>query len=210
KNYVAELSSHLKTLFYTKWESKRNELDKLNLTQEELQHYFQDSLLMLANWLNSTIQKINQRMQTESFEDAFFYVKPDLIEQKFVSDKYKVMGFIDYIMLKDDKIKIMDYKTSKSAELKPEYKLQLGIYALLFLERYGKMPDEVGLWVLKHGEVTLPVTEQLIKDAKFEVEQIHLATESENIEDYPKKQSPLCKWSTGQCEFYEKCFNLES
>jgi hypothetical protein len=40
----------------------------------------------------------------------------------------------------------------------------------------------------------------------FEIEQIHAATEdADSLMQYPKKQSPLCKYSTGQCDFYEIC-----
>jgi len=209
-NFVPKFSSHLKNLFYDKWEGKKGELKELNLSQEDLQFYFQDSLMMLANWVNTIIQKMNQKMETSTFEEAFNYIKPDLIEAKYSSETYKIMGYIDSIHLKDGKVKIMDYKTSKSAEMKPEYKLQLGIYALLYQEQHNKLPDEVGLWILKHGETILPVTEQLIQDTKFEIEQIHLCTETDDIIDYQKKQSPLCKWHSGQCEFYNKCFNIKN
>jgi len=30
-------------------------------------------------------------------------------------------------------------------------------------------------------------------------------TISEDKGEYPKQESPLCKWSTGQCDFFEHC-----
>jgi len=45
-----------------------------------------------------------------------------------------------------------------------------------------------------------------LKLARFEVEQIHASTASDDIRDYPMRPSPLCKWRTGQCDFYDICF----
>ncbi len=42
--------------------------------------------------------------------------------------------------------------------------------------------------------------------ARREVHDVHARTASARIEDYPMRPGPLCKWSTGQCEYYELCF----
>lgn len=209
-NFIPKFSSHMRDLFNKKWEERKQEINELKMSMDEIQFFYEDSMLMIANWINAIIRRIGQELEKSSFEEAFKKIKPDIIEEEFASDFYKVRGFIDFVHLKDGKVKIMDYKTSKSPELKPEYRLQLGIYALLYDEKYGQLPDEVGIWFLKHGEVTLPVTEELIKDTKFEIEQIHLNTETKEITDYPRCPGPLCKYSTGQCEFYEECFGLKN
>ncbi len=208
-NFIPKFSNRLKDLFHEKWDGHRKEMSDMGMSNDEIFGYYQDTLMMLAVWINAIIKRTGQLLEKYSFEDAFYQMKPDLIEQKFVSDYYKVMGYVDCIYLKDGKVKILDYKTSNSADVKPEYQLQLGIYALLFEERYGKLPDELALWFLKHGEVTFPVTEDLIKNAKFEIEQIHLSTTTDDVKDYPRQPGPLCKYSTGQCEFYETCFGLK-
>ena len=101
----------------------------------------------------------------------------------------------------------MDYKTSKKAHITDAYKLQLAIYALLYQEEHKKMPDEVGIYFLKDGvEKIITVDDELLKLAKFKIEQIHASTTSDDITDYKKNQTPLCKWSTGQCDFYDYCF----
>ena len=48
--------------------------------------------------------------------------------------------------------------------------------------------------------------EELVKHAKFEIEQVHASTTSNEMSEYPQSPSPLCKWRTGQCDFYEVCF----
>ena len=50
----------------------------------------------------------------------------------------------------------------------------------------------------------------MVEAARAEVEIVHMSTESETILDYPKKEGPLCKWRTGQCDFYDVCFGQKS
>jgi len=118
-----------------------------------------------------------------------------------------VQGYIDAIHKDEEsgEIKIIDYKTSKRDKISDDYRLQLAIYALLFHEKYDKYPNQVGLFFLKHGERMLDVDEELLEYARKEVEKVHLATKSTDVGDYPKKTSFLCKWSTGQCDFYDHC-----
>ena len=102
----------------------------------------------------------------------------------------------------------MDYKTSAKAHITDAYKLQLAIYALLYEEKHNVRPNHVGIYFLNEGEQLLDVDDELIAHAKFMIEQIHASTDGiDNITDYVKKESPLCKWSNGQCDFYEYCFN---
>jgi hypothetical protein len=76
----------------------------------------------------------------------------------------------------------------------------------LYQEKHGVLPDEVGLYLLRHGERVLEATPELVKHAQFEVEQVHASTTSINLQDYSKHITPLCKWRTGQCDFYNTCF----
>ena len=117
-----------------------------------------------------------------------------------------VRGFIDAIHELDGNVLLMDYKTSKNGHISDEYRLQLAIYALLYEENHGRKPDYVGIDFLKSMEQLLKVDEDLVKHAKFEVEQIHASTTSDDVVEYPQRPSPLCKWRTGQCDFYDVCF----
>jgi hypothetical protein len=58
---------------------------------------------------------------------------------------------------------------------------------------------------LKGDEAHVEVDEALVEFAKREVELIHQSTQSKEKVDYPKQISPLCKWRTGQCDFYDTC-----
>jgi len=59
---------------------------------------------------------------------------------------------------------------------------------------------------MRHGEKTIKADEKLLKLAEKECLEIHRRTLSDDIEDYPLNPGPLCKWSTGQCDFYNICF----
>ena len=49
------------------------------------------------------------------------------------------------------------------------------------------------------------IISELVNEAKKVCKLVKLKTLSRNIEDYPCKKSPLCKWNKGQCEFYLEC-----
>jgi len=124
------------------------------------------------------------------------------------SAQHCVRGYIDAIQEDPDgSTLILDYKTSKKLQISPEYRLQLGIYALL-REDQQLAADEVGIFFLKHAqELRAPVTPELVQNAREACANVQLKTKSDKVEDYPKKPGPLCKWSTGQCEFYDICFS---
>jgi hypothetical protein len=107
----------------------------------------------------------------------------------------------------------MDYKSSKKFDVTNEYRLQLAIYAMLYEETHGKRPHKVGIYFLKDTgkhEYHMDVDEELIKMAKLEVEMMHLNSETSDIKNYPKNVTPLCKWSSGQCDFYVRCFEQKT
>ena len=98
----------------------------------------------------------------------------------------------------------MDYKTSSRFNMN-EHLLQLGIYGLLYFEKHGVLPKKVGIYFLKEKEKLKEVDEELLEMAKKEIAETAKKVKSKDIKDYPKKVSGLCKWSTGQCEFYDIC-----
>jgi RecB family exonuclease len=203
KNYEKELKIAMQELLIFHWRAAHERLDKLKLDEEKTKYFFEETLHMLIGWVDLFCKKI--KATKKSFKEAFAYLTP-IAEQHFISQKYGVQGYIDAIEVQDGHTRIMDYKTSSKDELTDEYLLQLAIYVLLYDEKYGKFPDEVGLYLLKHGEKTIKADENLLKLAQKEVLNIHKNTQSEEIEDYPKQEGPLCKWSTGKCDFHDICF----
>lgn len=205
-NYESKIKNFLQEFLVDTWMQNKTKFDELKLTSEQLNFYFDETMMMILNFADHLIKKIKPYLATGlSFRQALQKVTP-IAEEKFQSEKYKVRGFIDAIEEREDGTYIMDYKTSKTSKMSNAYKLQLSIYALMYFERFNKLPEKVGIFFLKDTEYYLDVNEKMIKNAQFEIEQIHEATITDNKVDYPMKPTPLCKWSTGQCDFFEKCF----
>ena len=123
---------------------------------------------------------------------------------------YYVIAYICSVLIKiehhENEIHIMDYKTSSHFDLNEDYRLQLGIYSLLYKEKHNKLPHKAGIYFLRHKAKYIKVDQELIDFAQGEIESIHINTATADIKDYPKCESPLCKYSSGQCDFYEFCF----
>lgn len=203
---VDSLRMHLFLLFDKHWASKHEELLELDMSERKIDGYYKETKEMLANWFRRFRKKLSASMKRgNSFRQAFEDLTP-IREEHYLSKDHGVQGYMDVVFETDNNTIILDYKTSKKGELKEDYKLQLGIYALLYKDKKGLFPDFVGIDFLKHSEIVIPVQDKLVENAKEEIKIIHDKTTTENIEDYPMKPGPLCKWRTGQCDFYEKCF----
>ena len=202
-NYRSQLEKRILGLLKLNWD---NHYEKMkNLIQiEEIESSFHETQLMLLNWLGQFFNKLETKTKKMSIGEAFKKLTP-ITEQEYLSPRLGVRGYIDAVENHDDIIHIVDYKTSKYPEISDSQELQLSIYALLYKETHGKMPDKVGIFFLADTEQLMDVTEQLIENAKKEIEEIHKNTESRKMDDYPMLTSPLCKWATGQCDFYENC-----
>ncbi len=201
-----ELNVLLQSMFKDEWHKARSDLVNLGLGQNKLEFYYDESQEMINTWFESLLSRVQLKQNNHmTFVEAFNLLKPET-EIYFKSEQHKVQGFIDAIHNINGEISLMDYKTSKKGEISDDYKLQLAIYALLYFERYGKHPNLVGIDFLKHGQKYMKVDEELLELARQECSLIQENTKSEDIQDYPMKTSPLCKWSTGQCDFYDICF----
>ncbi len=197
EDFKDELKIIIQDNLNTTWENNKEELNSLGLTEQELKFYKSESEGMVFNWITRFTEKIQTKQD-------FKKLKP-ITELHISSESLRTRGFIDSIQNIDNSIIITDYKTSKKFKITNDYKLQLAIYALLYKKKYGITPSKVGIDFLKHDEVHIDVNQELLDLAKKEIELIHLRTISKLQEDYTKKPSPLCKWSTGQCDFYEIC-----
>jgi len=200
-----ELKKKVQKMLLEYWLKNREKIAQFGLTKEQEMFYFEETMMMMLNWLEKWSDKV---VKYPDFQTAFTALTP-IREESFNSATRSVRGFIDAIEHIKDEVRIMDYKTSKRFTMSKQYKLQLAIYALLYEEKYGKQPDTVGIYFLKDTgkhEHVFPVDQKLITWAKEEVEVMHFNSRSDQMEDYPKVITPLCKWSTGQCDFYETCF----
>jgi RecB family exonuclease len=191
----------MQDLLLQEWKKADSKLKLLGLTPVQRQFYFEDTLLMLLNWLNHFVRKVYTI--EGAFPERFARLTP-IREELIQSDALQAKGIIDAIETYDGQIRIMDYKTSSHSD-EEEYRLQLAIYTLLYHEKHGRLPDKAGIYFLKDRPKFIDVDESLLELARREIQLIHKHTQSEKVIDYPRNPSRLCKWSTGQCDFYEVC-----
>ena len=205
-DYKKELPKKADTLLDKHWIKQREKLKELGLSIEELQKYYTDSRDMILHWTQRFITKVDET--AVSFIEAFNLLKP-AVEAHLKNEELGVQGFIDALYEKEDGLHIVDYKTSRKDDITPEYKLQAGIYAVLVHTMKNQVPKSIVFDFLKGEEKHVHVTQDLLKETLFEIEQIHVSTESTNRKDYPRKPSGLCKWKNargeGQCAYFDIC-----
>ena len=128
----------LLSLFNHYWLKQENEMQTLELPQETLNEYYHESAEMLLGWLRTHLKAI-----------ANGQTKPET-EVKLFSDTHGVMGIIDAIHRQNGNVSLTDYKTSKKDTLTQDIKIQMAIYALLYEDNYGVLPDTIIIDFLKH------------------------------------------------------------
>lgn len=192
--------------FTQQWEAKKNELAKLSLDSDERwMHYDKTREMIKKFYLHHTNKIIAyKRHYNLSMLEAWHMLKPKT-ETSLTSESYGVQGRIDATHQLDGETIIIDYKTSKKDEITTDCVLQLAIYTLLHKEAHGRMPDKAGIHFLRHREILMPTSQQLLNLGKKTSLRIHQLTKHDTINKYPRKISGLCKYKTGQCDYYEEC-----
>jgi RecB family exonuclease len=206
-NYANKFKVVVQKLLLHHWNKEKARLDELKLSKDQEKFYFEETMLMIINWTNQFIEEITKESKDKniSLQEAFVALTP-IREQEYRSDNYSVRGFIDAIQHVEDQVHIIDYKTNARFDIKDSIKLQLAIYSLLYFEKHGKNPSRLGIYFLRHKLKFIDFDEELIDLAKREIELIHAHTSlTEEKTDYKRTITPLCKWRTGQCDFYETC-----
>ena len=207
ENFKPELKGRIQQLLLQYWRSYQPQLHKLHLHPDLEKFYFEETMLMVMNWVTHFVEDLEKNMAQRklSLAESFQYLTP-VREQELHSDHYSVHGFVDAIKQVGEEVHIIDYKTNSSFEVKDSIRLQLAIYSLLYFEKHGKMPSKVGIFFLRHKLKLIAVDEELLELARKEIELVHThTTKFEAIQEYPKCVGPLCKWSSGKCDFYDTC-----
>jgi len=207
ENYVQKFQEAIQRLFLYHWNLKQPELKKIALTADQEMFYFEETMLMLMNWCNHFLEKLGQTMKEKSMDitAALNYLTP-LREQEYSSEQLYVHGFIDAIHHYDDQVQIIDYKTNSDFEVKDSIKLQLALYSLMYHEKHGKLPDKLGVFFLRHKLKLMNVDPEMLESALRDIKAIHEHTSrTEQEGDYPQTPGKLCKWSSGQCDFFDQC-----
>ena len=206
-SYETQFKIYLQRMLMEQWAAYKSELDKLDMSKLELRQYFEESMMMLLNWSDHFLKEFSEELpkHNNSLQETFKSLTPQR-ELEYRSEKHSIRGFIDAIHEKNGEIHIVDYKTNKRSELKDSIKLQLAIYAMLYKEKHGVLPKKVGAFFVRDTLKMIEANDFMVENAVAEIEAIHEHTsKTEDKNDYHQKTSPLCKWKTGQCDFYDVC-----
>jgi hypothetical protein len=176
-----ELRQQLLELFKKYWQTASDSLNNLALTKEQLDFYHDDSEVMLLNfshWFCKNDMPV-----------------PDLTEARILSDNLKLLGIIDAVFEKTENVLLVDYKTSKSAELTDDIVRQAILYSLLYQDRFNKVPDTVGIHFLKEPGDPKPIyiTDSLLKYGKNLIRYIREKTLTEAETNYPCTCGGYCE-----------------
>jgi len=207
ENFSSKCKEAIQKLLLHHWREYKGKLDSLALSKDQERFYFEETMLMLMNWTNHFVEDMAKLIQKKncSVQEAFLELTP-IREQEYISEGRSIHGFIDAIQHIGDEVHIIDYKTNSTFEIKDSIKLQLAIYSLMYFEKHGKMPSKVGIFFLRHKLKLMTVDAELLEMARTEIEEVHKhTTAKEHKDDYPRTVTPLCKWSTGKCDFYDVC-----
>jgi CRISPR/Cas system-associated exonuclease Cas4 (RecB family) len=173
------LKNTLLGLFKTSWQKQENQIQTLNLDEKTLKQFYQESQLMLSGWLKRYVKDGYKRPKTEL---------------KLFSKTHGAMGIVDAVFTNNGSIQIVDYKTGSKNKITHDIKVQLALYALLYTEKYRRMPDIVAVDFLKHQETRrFNVNKELIEYAAQILNQIHKDTVSTDEKDYPCKCGGWCE-----------------
>jgi CRISPR/Cas system-associated exonuclease Cas4 (RecB family) len=169
-----EMKAALLSLFDRTWTQECGKLRVLSFPKETLNEFYEESQEMLIGWLKRHVTAISNGRP-----------KPQT-EVKLVTKTHMVMGIIDAIFRNQGKVSLTDYKTSKKDELTQDIKVQMAIYALLYRDNFGVLPDTITIDFLKQdNEVPFRVTEEFTEYAAKLCKHVHERTTSQDEKDYP-------------------------
>ncbi len=206
ETFFGSLHPGLMRHFGREWKRNSATIEKTGLRSWEESFYFRQGMVMLDNFYRHHMGMVRdvQCCTGLTFSEAFDTLRPSS-EMKIYSERLGMVGVIDAVQDVDGKTSIVDYKTSKKSELDEECMIQLSILALLYNERFGRSPDRVGIHFLRHGLRMLPAIPDVVKFGEKVCSRFRWVAESDDISEYPQKKTGLCKYRTGQCDYYEKC-----
>ncbi len=188
--------NRLMKAFVITWDAKRDQIQRLNLSDNEIKLHNKECYEMLLNWGQYFITKL----QKTSFPlyEAFIKIKPKT-EAEVTYEEYEIKGLIDSIEHINGETWIIDYKTSSKFEITRENRLQLALYALMYKKNYKIQPDKAGVFFLKERLHLIAVDDQMLEYADKECKNIFEKTQTRNIEDYPQNVGYLCRALSGAC-----------
>ena len=78
ENFKQKCREAVQKLLIHQWGAYKKEVEGLKLSQDQLRFYFEETMLMLINWVNQFLEKLEETMQKKkvSLQEAFMYLTP--------------------------------------------------------------------------------------------------------------------------------------
>jgi len=207
RRYKKDLLQNLIDNFNNSWNKSEKDLVALEMEAEDLEVHKRDAFNMVVEFYHTFFRQMKSVMElgkAENESHAYHLLKPKFRELWVEDKEIHCCGFIDRINEDyDGNITIGDYKTSQKFGLNfpTDYKRQLGIYALLYLNQEKVRADEVAVDFLRYGEVyRYEVTDEMLESSRKTIAETWEATRSTSIEDYQPN---------ADCSFKEFCQDTE-
>jgi hypothetical protein len=166
-------------LFHDEWDTYTKSFVDTKLTDADLTFFRHESEKMMLNFLHDFL--VDNGCEGPSPEvEKTLYAKDD-----------GLLARLDAVYHTRDPPLIIDYKTSKSAEVTDEYKRQMGMCAMLYETLYGTRPL-TGLHFLKfrNGLRLYKITDKFMETLRNLIGTIRRKTRTADIADYPC----VCGW----------------
>lgn len=179
----AEISESLLKTFNQLWQESKRDLDALGLPQGEIDAFHDDSERMLLNFANWASRQESPPLVNDS-------------EIRIFSDYLGLMGIIDAVRISNHgHITLTDYKTSKNPTVTDEIMRQAVLYALLYRDRFNKIPDLVCIHFLKNpgDPIEIHIDELFLEYAEILLESVREKTHSTDENDYPCTCGGYCQ-----------------
>lgn len=178
---LKEIRKELVSIFDDLWGKAENSIENLGLSREQVEFYYDESRLMLLNFSH------------------WFYKNnlpaPEASEARIFSRNLGLMGIIDAVLRMGEDIILVDYKTSKNARITDDMQRQAALYALLYEDRYGKIPESLWIHFLKLPDDPQPIhiDDELLYYGKILIESVREKTTSQDEKDYPCTCGGYCE-----------------
>lgn len=189
----------------------KNKMGNKNINSNDLANFYRE------NWRSEGY--LNNAHEQERFDrglmtlESFFKreeerkILPAYLEKEFKINIgfEKIVGRFDRIDILDDKVYIIDYKSSSVAEKKEADKrarqsMQMGIYALVYKLIYGKIPQEMHLYFLESGIVgCVKKAEGDLEKVTEKIKEVAVGIRGQSFEAKPKYNA--CQW----CAYNQIC-----
>jgi len=189
----------------------------LTLNEARIRALFERTFSFLTM---ADVRPVGQAVKESAFTQVMNYFRQNQAEMQRVietevdvsveKDGYILTGKVDLLLGNDDRLELLDFKTSPkpvdSPELLATYERQLCIYAHILEKRYGKRPDRLLLyWTAEPRKqdalMEFPYRPELIEEAGRHFDAVVAKVTAKNFLVITPPEPGICK----ECDLRAYC-----